>query len=437
MVDFTDATRRGLQLRFTPLGFFTFVLVKDTLRPYSKLVKNLHRNSHLKLGIHASNARSAGGQIQVLLMMLSALYESEVEWEIYLLSFQDSENLEATYKKPNWHHINLCQALGLTEAPKEKSAHTAEIAAYLQNELKLDLLLFPTWTDGGQDWGIPFIFTVHDTQHRMQPEFPEVSAGRELGASWRWREKLFSESTASAKAVLVDSEEGKNIILKYYDLAPEKVHPLPYTLPPSLLRHPSDAEIEEVAEKFSLPKRYVFYPAQLWPHKNHYRIVEAVGILAQEKGLRVPLVFAGGENPLWNVRDVCEALAERDGTEDLLHFLGYVSDSDLAALFAGAEMLCMPTFFGPTNIPYLEAFHHRVPVIASDLPGIREQVADAALLADPRDPDSLAFQIASLWQNKELQESLRVKGEARMNELSPKIFQENLLSFLEKLASSL
>ncbi len=368
-------------------------------------------------------------------MMLSALFESDLEWEIYLLSFQDSEDLAATYTKPNWHHVDLCRALGLSEAPKVKSAYTEEIAKYLQSELKLDLLLFPTWTDGGQHWGVPFIFTVHDTQHRLQPEFPEVSAGKELGASWRWREKLFSESTALAKAVLVDSEEGKNVILRYYDVVPEKVFALPYTLPPNLTRHPRDSEVSEVRQHFGLPQRYAFYPAQLWPHKNHYRIVEAAGFLAREQGIKIPLVFAGGENPQWNVRDVCEALAERDGILDQLRFLGYVSDEELAALFAGASMLVMPTFFGPTNIPYLEAFHHRVPVIASDLPGIREQVGEAALLVDPRDSNTLAEQMRRIWQDQKLCEKLCLAGQARMEQLSPRKFQQNLVALLRSIAS--
>ena len=70
----------------------------------------------------------------------------------------------------------------------------------------------------------------------------------------------------------------------------------------------------------------------------------------------------------------------------------------------------MPTFFGPTNIPPLEAFKLGTPVIYSDLEGLRDEIGNAALKIDLNDPYSLANGILNLLENKILRKSLIEAG---------------------------
>ena len=179
-----------------------------------------------------------------------------------------------------------------------------------------------------------------------------------------------------------------------------------------------------------LPARFFVYPAQFWPHKNHYRIVEAVGLLRKKHGLKVHVVFAGGEPENWGVSENCRGLADSLGISALVHFLGYVPDEALAALYRGAVGLVMPTYFGPTNIPYLEAFHFECPVIASDLPGIREQVGDAALLVDPRCSAAIAEAMQRLWSDDALRLRLKADGKRRLQELESRNFSSALRAVL-------
>ena len=58
----------------------------------------------------------------------------------------------------------------------------------------------------------------------------------------------------------------------------------------------------------------------------------------------------------------------------------------MASLYKESIALVMPSYFGPTNIPPLEAFNLGVPVLYSDLPGLKDQVGDAALLLDLNKP---------------------------------------------------
>ena len=242
----------------------------------------------------------------------------------------------------------------------------------------VELLMYPHPTVIAFEAGVPYVIAVHDLQHRLQPEFPEVSAN----GLWEYREYLFRNACRQATVIVADSEVGKEDVLDCYGgygVTPDRVKVLPY-LPASYLAvDVSEAEQKMVRSLYQLPERYLFYPAQFWPHKNHARIVQALGLLDREHHIEAPIVFCGSysgdirENTYGNV----VALASKLGIENQVKYLGYVPEEHMSALYAGAVALVMPTFFGPTNIPVLEAWSFGCPVLTSDIRGIREQTRAA------------------------------------------------------------
>lgn len=257
---------------------------------------------------------------------------------------------------------------------------------------------------------VPFVMPIHDLQHRLQPEFPEVSAD----GVWEHREYLYRNATRHATLILADSEVGKEDILELYGpygITADRVKVLPYLYPPYLIG--VSAELTpEVRKAYRLPERYLFYPAQFWPHKNHALIVKALGLL-KERGIEVHVVFCGNSSSAiireTTFKEVM-ALAEKLGVSSQIHYVGRVPDEDMPRLYAGASGLVMPTFFGPTNIPVIEAWAFDCPVLTSDIRGIREQVGDAGLLADPRSEEDLAEKITMLWHDDSLRRALVEKG---------------------------
>jgi glycosyltransferase involved in cell wall biosynthesis len=70
--------------------------------------------------------------------------------------------------------------------------------------------------------------------------------------------------------------------------------------------------------------------------------------------------------------------------------LGYASERLLPGLYAGAEALAMPSVYEGFGLPVLEAMACGTPVVAANRAALPELWHDAALLADPDDPDSFA-----------------------------------------------
>jgi glycosyltransferase involved in cell wall biosynthesis len=77
----------------------------------------------------------------------------------------------------------------------------------------------------------------------------------------------------------------------------------------------------------------------------------------------------------------------------------------------------MPTYFGPTNLPPIEAMALGVPVIYSDLFFNNEQVKDLVLPINLKDPHTLCDAIKNLLSNKTLKEELISRGKNHILQL--------------------
>jgi glycosyltransferase involved in cell wall biosynthesis len=184
-----------------------------------------------------------------------------------------------------------------------------------------------------------------------------------------------------------------------------------------------------LARTYELPERFIFYPAQFWAHKNHLRLIEAVRRLRAEFP-DLHLVLAGSKK---NGFAAVERKVSSDGLEGVVHFLGFVPESDLAMLYRRAVALVLPTFFGPTNIPPLEAFVVGCPVAASGIYGMPEQLGDAALYFDPLSVDEIVGVLRRLWTDNALRTELGARGRARSAAWGAPQFNQRFATIIEAL----
>jgi glycosyltransferase involved in cell wall biosynthesis len=267
-----------------------------------------------------------------------------------------------------------------------------------------DVVIYSAAEPVALSFRFPTVVPVHDLMHRYEPSFPEVSNPK----SFRSREFVNSTLCAWSAAVLVDSRVGKDQLIESYGISADRVFDLPYTVPP-YIQDSEKSPDPEVIERYGLPDRFLLYPAQFWKHKNHVRLITAIGLL-KARGLTVNIVLCGSEKN--SGTEITEEL-KRQGVEQQVWNLKYVPNDELIALYRKALGLVMPTFFGPTNIPPLEAFALGCPVIVSDIYGMREQLGDAALYFDPLNVQDLALRIEELVTNDHLRASLISKGAER------------------------
>jgi glycosyltransferase involved in cell wall biosynthesis len=129
------------------------------------------------------------------------------------------------------------------------------------------------------------------------------------------------------------------------------------------------------------------------------------------------------------------AVAESLGLTPHVRSLGFVPDDDLAALYGGAFALTFVSFFGPENLPPLEAFTVGCPVISSEYAGAREQLGDAALFVAPEDPQQIAAAVRELQGDAQLRATLIERGRERSSRWSGIDYVAGVLSFFDQFAA--
>ena len=240
---------------------------------------------------------------------------------------------------------------------------------------------------------IPYVTTLWDIQHRITPFFPEVSSADD---QWIKRERAVSRVLRQASLILVGTQRGSEEIKNAYGLDPQRILVSPFPAPKNNL--------------VTMPKRdpYLFiYPAQFWPHKNHITLVRAFKLAREKTGLELNLVLSGSNKG--TKKNVINSVQELELT-DCVDFVGFISKEELLELYGSARMLLFPTFFGPDNLPPLEAMSFHCPVAVSEIPGAREQFGNAALYFDPNSVEELAQIIVNASQDSEGSRDFVEKG---------------------------
>lgn len=250
-----------------------------------------------------------------------------------------------------------------------------------------------------------YITTVWDLSHRDTPEFPEVRDFNQFYA----RENLCQKALAPSVTVLTDSKASAANISRRYGVDRERLLPMPFSPAPLLAdAHATDTEV--VLAKYRIDCGYFFYPSQFWSHKNHIRILETLLIIRQE-GWHSIMVFAGGD---MGNRKVVERFIARNNLKEQVKILGFVPAEDMRGLYSGCRAVVMPTYFGPTNLPPLEAWMMGKPLIYSS--HLHEQAGDAAILIDPDDANDLAEALKASMDDR-LCTELVEKGRRRLKEI--------------------
>lgn len=230
-----------------------------------------------------------------------------------------------------------------------------------------------------------YIVTVWDLCHRDTPEFPEVRRFN----TFHSRERIYQHCLSPALLVVADSDILAERISRRYGIDKERLLAMPFAPGPFASGVYPTAK-SDVLNKYHLEVGYFFYPAQFWAHKNHVRILQALQALKTE-GFDQRVVFAGGDGGnLHHVRALVKSL----GLESDVSFLGFVPTEDMTGLYQGCAAVVMPTYFGPTNLPPLEAWFHQKPLIYSS--HLAQHLGDAALQVDPDDFMSIANAIRLL-----------------------------------------
>lgn len=232
------------------------------------------------------------------------------------------------------------------------------------------------------------ILTFLDAQHMV---FPEFFSQNDLDA----RAAIFPESFSLAHRIIAISNYSRQQLLEYYAVPQEKIVTVPLGVNFSRFAAPHD---ETRLAKYSLPPKYLIYPAGTWPHKNHLRLLDALHLLRQRGHTDIRLVLTGiiqSEHPR-----VLQKIAAHHLESHVQH-LGFIAWDDTPEVIKRAHGMIFPSLFEGFGLPIVEAMAASVPVAASRVAAIPEVGGDAVRYFDPTEVEDMAQAVLDLWNDKD------------------------------------
>lgn len=287
--------------------------------------------------------------------------------------------------------------------PRVRVVWTQSEVPRLLTETGADVALFPNYTVPLAS-PCPAIVIVHDLAIFRTPQHFTVQKRLLMRAMLR-------HSIAAASAVGTVSEASKRDITSLLDVRDDRVALLPAAAHPSCTAA-SPEVVAEVRTRHGLHRPYLLTVGTLEPRKNLLTLLRAFDRLAPDAGCDLVVVGPRG----WLDRQLLRQLESR--AENRVHWLGYVSEPDLVALYTGAELFLLASTLEGFGLPLLEAMACGTPVIASDVAALREVGGDVPNFVPAA--DALAFEraIREALADPEWMRSARKAGMARARRFS-------------------
>lgn len=270
---------------------------------------------------------------------------------------------------------------------------------------KTDITFYPNYALWPTTQSTLRVVTIHDLTYLL---FPEMVENKNLA----YLRAVVPRSISDADVIVVSAETVKHEIEALFSTRkPIVVVPIP---PASHYFSSSDRSVHKT---YSIPtEKYILFASTIEPRKNLDVLLDAYQLLPRQVRDEMSLVIAGGSG--W----------KSEGTQNRINTLhargmnivqtGYFVHEDAPALYQKATMLVMPSHYEGFGMPIVEAMASKVPVIASDIPVLKEVGGDACLYFQQNNPESLAAQIGSLVHSPKLRHELKDKGSTHIKPLT-------------------
>ncbi len=241
--------------------------------------------------------------------------------------------------------------------------------------------------------GFPYILNPHDYQHEY---FPDFFSQNDIDG----RRRVWYPTQRNAAALVVHSRQTQQDALRFLGIPEERVFYAHYG-PLKSFDFVDQETVDRTVEKFSLPDRYLFYPARMWPHKNHVTLIKALAILKRQ-GTAVHCLFTDDQAAH---AELVRQAAEDEGITDLIMTVGRVSPAEMSALYQRSLMVVVPSLFEQNSGPMLEAIHFEKPVAVSNLPELTDSLNGHGFTFDARSAHEIAATLEPFLNSRSRQQS--------------------------------
>ncbi len=288
---------------------------------------------------------------------------------------------EAKFGKSLW------RTFGLTSSVRRDKA---DIFHGLSNELPLNI----------RNSGIPSVVTIHDVIYRTLP-YCYKAADRLL------YDLKYGRSCRNASAIIAISECTKRDIIRFYNVAEEKIEVIYQGCDSSFTTIEGKDALHtemELLSSLHLPERYLIQVGTIERRKNALLSVRALAALPDKK---LQLVLVG--RPTSYLDKVMEE-AKRLRVADRIAVRSDIPFSHLPTAVRNAEIALYPSYYEGFGLPVLEAISCGIPVVAATGSCLEEAGGEKTIYVAPDDVQAMKDALEGILSNKQMAAEMRESG---------------------------
>jgi glycosyltransferase involved in cell wall biosynthesis len=230
--------------------------------------------------------------------------------------------------------------------------------------------------------------TLHDLTCWVMPEVHRASNVR--------ADRDFADQVLRrAVGLIAVSENTRQDAIRILGIAPEKITTIHSGVGP---------EYFDAVPSYR-PRPYALFVGTLEPRKNLETLLDAWVAVRPELRRKFDLVVAG---PRGWISDAAFARVRSESS-----YLGYVPETQMPGLVAGAALLAYPSLYEGFGFPVVQAMATGVAVVTSNNSCLPEIAGDAALLVDPKSAAEIAAALNRLLESESERAELAKRGRAR------------------------
>jgi len=239
-------------------------------------------------------------------------------------------------------------------------------------------------------------------------------------------EKYFFKNVARSDMIITGSNYTKEEIVQRLNFKDTQIKVIYHGIDHQLFRKYIEPKVD-----FELPKKYILSVGSIEPRKNLIGLLKAYALLNDKLKQEYRLVLVGFKG--WENQEIMKIIEQNKKS---IHYLGFISNEDLAKVYNRASCFVYPSFYEGFGLPPLEAMACGTPVVCSNASSLPEVGGDAVVYCNPHDSDDISKKIAMLLEDSKLQQKMIKKGLLQAKKFSwEKSAEEHLKVFKEVIDS--
>lgn len=329
---------------------------------------------------------------------ISKILKDEKELEISFFYGYFSKKLQKPYQKSNIKSIKTI----IIKIPFIKKIARKFLVLFSDIfSPTYDLYWQPNFIPNSGIKAKKIVTTVHDFSFLLYSEFQPKET------SQHFKNNFFKNIYAS-DIIITGSEYTKQEILQKLDFDKDKIKVIPHGLNHDIFKIHEETKLD-----FDIPDKFILSVGSIEPRKNLINLLKAYSLLDTDIKQEYKLVLVGFKG--WQNKEIVKLI---DENKKNIHYLGFISDEELAKVYNRASIFTFASFYEGFGLPILEAMACGTPVISSNTTSMPEVGADAVKYFTPDNIQEITNTISLVLKDKNLQNEMIKKGLQRVKMFS-------------------